>query len=723
MRSFFEPQSVAVAGVSTDPNKLGSIIFANLIENSEKGLLRARVYALNPSHSRIGNFPCYPAVKALPEVPELLVVAVPEAQTVPLIESAAASGVKAAVMITGGYAEVGKGAVERKIARLASKHGMRVLGPNTIGLVDTWSGVDSLFLRQTKRLASGEEIVSMLKPLRGEIAIITQSGHLGEVIAEDLASNGVGVRAIVGTGNQLDVSVEDVIQYFADDQNTKVIAVYLEGVRDGRRFMETAASAVRKKPVVVFKVGKTGAGARAALTHTASLVGDYEIYRAAFRQCGVVEAYTMRELVDYSISLQMLPRTSGKRLVIITNAGGVGVIAADEAARIGLQVDPPGTAAVRKFRAEFEGASFVANASLGNPIDLTASVSSDEFVKSVNYFLNLAEYDIALVLPTHHAPGIAPDIASRLSDVIVRSGKPVTCSVIGDSPLAVRLHSEFMAKRIPSFPTPEQGVGALAVMTDYGRSRVAAHAPETSTRKRTRRPSRAGLLPQKEVSDLLRSYDILEPKSVIVTSSKDLAGLRELRFPVACKLISKDLPHKTDAGGVVLGVAEASEVKAVFERLSTLAERRHLGFEGMLVQEMVKKGVELILGGVRDQAFGAVVMVGLGGTHAELVRDFKLAVAPVTPVEARRMLIGGGIGRILRGYRGGPRASVGRLSGVVSDFSRILIENPWIEQMEVNPLIASGNSMMAVDSRVFSGSGDARVGRPGDGRLLSERFR
>ena len=225
IRSFFEQKSVAVAGVSTDPGKLGSIIFANLLANARKGLLNASVYALNPAHDRIGDQPCYPKIAALPEMPELVIVAVPLALTLELVKEAADAGVKALVMITSGYAEVGRGDVEKKIGKIAASRGMRILGPNTIGVVDTRSGVDSLFLRSTKSLPGGGEVVSMLKPLEGEVTIITQSGHLGEIISEKLAANGIGIRALVGTGNQLDVSVEDVIQYFADDEHTRVMAV------------------------------------------------------------------------------------------------------------------------------------------------------------------------------------------------------------------------------------------------------------------------------------------------------------------------------------------------------------------------------------------------------------------------------------------------------------------------------------------------------------------
>jgi acyl-CoA synthetase (NDP forming) len=706
MKSFFEPKSIAVAGVSTDPNKLGSIIFAHLTENRRKGLLRATAYALNPAHDRIGDQPCYPAIDALPETPELLIVAVPESLTLGLIRKAAETGVKAAVIVTSGYAEAGRGKVEKEIGELAARHGMRILGPNTIGLIDTWSGVDSLFLRQTKTLPDGSQVVSLLNPLRGEIAIISQSGHLGEVISEELAANGVGIRALVGTGNQLDVSIEDVIQYFADDKRTRVVAVYLEGLRDGRRFMRIAASAARKKPLIVFKVGKTSVGARAALTHTASIVGDYEVYQAAFRQSGIIEATSLQELVDYSISLRMLPRTEGKRLVIVTNAGGVGAIAADEAQKLGLEVEPLRAQAKHGLLSKFAGVGFISNAALGNPIDLTASVSTDDFVKVCETVLTLPQYDLGLVLPTHQTPAIDYDVAERLSKVLLQAKKPVVACAIGNSDLASMIHNEFMANGIPCFPTPERAVRALAASASYSELKDGARAPLLVRGKPRRVSSRtSGPLPAQEVSRLLLSYGIEEPKSVLVRTSRDLGRMRRFGFPVVCKLQSVDLLHKTEAGGVILGVANVAEVEKVMYRFRSLARKKGISFDGMLVQEAVEKSIELILGGTRDPSFGPVLVVGLGGIYTELIRDYALAVAPVTPNDAAKMLEQTKAARILQGYRGGPRVGIGRLSRVVSAFSRIMVDEPTIAQIEVNPLMVSESRFLAVDSRVIVGKG------------------
>jgi acetyltransferase len=466
--------------------------------------------------------------------------------------------------------------------------------------------------------------------------------------------------------------------------------------------METAANAARKKPLVVFKVGKTSVGARAALTHTASLVGDYEVYRAALRQSGVIEAGSLQEIVDYSVSLLMLPRTSGRRLVVVTNAGGVGAIAADEAAELGLKVEPPSPGARRKLLSAFEGEAFVSNASFGNPVDLTASVTTDQFVRAVEVVAGLDEYDLVLVLPTHHAPGMGYDVAKKLGDVIGRAGKPAVSCVIGNSELSSKIHMELMARGFPSFPTPERGVRALAVVPEYAEARNKGWSPETFPKGNQRRFGRKrGPLPPREVSSLLRSYGINEPRSLIVSSEEDLRKLKGFEFPAACKLLSEGVLHKTDIGGVVTNVQNELEAERIFSRFRRLASKKSIRFEGMLVQEMVRNGVELILGGTRDPTFGPVVVLGLGGIYTELLREYGLAVAPVTEQVVRRMLIDEKVGRALRGYRGGARVNVGRLCEVVSRFSRIMVENPSISQMEVNPLIATKDKVLSVDARVI----------------------
>lgn len=703
IRYFFQPKSIAVAGVSNDPTKIASIIFSNLQENLNRGALRASLYALNPTCTRIDAWPCYPSVSALPEVPDLLVAAVPAGATLQLVTEAARSGVKAAVIISGGFAEAGEKRLQEKIAQIAMKHGMRILGPNTIGVLDTISGVDMLFLPSEKKSASGKMVSSLVKPVKGGVVIITQSGHLGEVISEKLTANRVGVRALVGVGNQLDVSIEDVIAFFAEDEHTKVMAVYFEGLKDGRRFMRLASASAKRKPIVVFKVGKTSAGASAALTHTASMVGDYQTYRAAFAQAGLLEAQDLQELIDDCISLALLPPAFGRKLLIITNAGGVGAIAADEAERLALEVKQPQKITIDRIRHTFRGSGFIKIGVLRNPMDLTANASTAEFVGVAELALRSEEYDMALLLPTHQTPPIDYRISGQLAESISKSNKPVSICVVGYSELAEIIQQEFVEKGIPSFPTPEAAVKGLAASVRYQELKGnAVTLGKVSARdKFPGIKGRNGRLSEYLVPKLLQSYGIEQAPSLIVKSESNVSKVHRIGFPVACKLLSSQLLHKTDAGGVILNVRDEKALVSAFRGLKKLAIEHRFHFEGVLVQAMVEHGVETILGGVRDKTFGPVVLFGVGGVYTELIRDYATMVAPVNLRQARRMILGMKMSSVLKGYRNGPKVNLDELSRILTRFSRILPENPSIVEIEINPLIATEQRIIAVDTRIL----------------------
>lgn len=710
IRSFFEPRSIAVVGASPDPDKMASIIFTRLQKRVAEGTLRASVYPVNPAHASIGNVRCYSSVSSLPEVPELLVIAVPVRATADIVRDAGRAGVGAAIIIAGGFAEVGDRALEAEILRLARSHGMRVLGPNTMGVLDMESGVDTFFLRPTKRLPDGNEISSVQTPKKGGVVVITQSGHLGEVILEGLTVGGAGIRALVGTGNQLDVSVEDVMDYFVDDEDTKVIALYLEGLKDGRRFMEVASRATRNKPVLVFKSGKTAVGSRATLTHTASLAGEYDSYRAAFRQAGLIEAASVQEFTDCCISLSLLPSSLGSRLLIVTNAGGAGAITADEASRAGLTVNALTANAAARIRATLEDSSLASYASIGNPLDLTASATTDEFANATELGLSLPQFDMAVILPTHQTPAIGHGIAERLADIVRRCGKPVVVCIMGESDFAGSIRGTLASGGVPSYPTPERAVRSLAAVSAYPVLKALA-MPPTGLMSRDRVASLRGrrAAGRQSARAILKHYGISEPDSVTVQSEKDLRKARRLSYPVACKLLSPRLVHKRDAGGVILDVGTA-ELASSVSRLRRLAAKKRLPFEGVLVQEMVEGGLEMILGSTRDQTFGPMVLFGLGGTYTELTREYALAVAPVTKSQAMKLITGTRLSGVLLGYRGGVRVDLDKLAAMVTRFSRILVENPSVDAFEVNPLTASAKGILAVDTRiVLSGTSSHRA--------------
>ncbi|MGA1974707.1 MAG: acetate--CoA ligase family protein [Conexivisphaerales archaeon] len=703
VESFFSPRSIAVAGVSVDPSKVASVIFSNLVRNAKSGLLKASVYAINPRYRKIGEQPCYKDVDSLPEVPELFVVAVPLALTVDLVRQACNRGSKAIIIITGGFGEAGHEDLEAEIRSITSSKGVRVLGPNTIGLLDTSSGVDTLFLPTTKKLPSGREVVSLRPPAKGGVVIVTQSGHLGEIIAEELGANQIGVRALVGVGNQLDVSIGDVVEHFADDPETKLMALYLEGLKDGRRFLREVSRAAKNKPVVVFKLGKSQAGAKAALTHTASMVGDYQVYRAAFRKVGLLEAETLEDLVDYCTALSLAPAASGERILIITNAGGSGAIAADKSNRMGLQVEPLSERAANGIKSRFADSSFIRIVSLSNPVDLTATATTEEFVAISEYLVRSPEYDLMVVIPTHQPPTIEYSIVEGIVRVAKKAKKPVVTCVMGTSELAHMLHSEFLSNGVPSFPSPERAVGALWALVQRKKLRAGISPPE-ELRSDDIVPwlkERKGFLVQPDASRLLDEYRIDSGRSMMATSKEDLAkAVRTIGFPLACKLLSRDLIHKTEKNAVRLNVKSRAELVSAFEELRALAAQAKLQFDGVLVQEMLENGVEMILGSLRDPTFGPTVMLGIGGVYTEVLKDFAMGVAPVDESEASDMIASLRMGTLLRGFRNVRKADEATLAAVVARFSKMLVENPSLKEAEINPLIAVGGRMVAVDSRI-----------------------
>ncbi|MDA4124360.1 MAG: acetate--CoA ligase family protein [Thaumarchaeota archaeon] len=699
---FFEPSSIAVAGASDDLSKLASIIFSNLLRNHRAGVLKASLYPLNPAHRKVGGLRCYPTLKAVPEPPELLVVAVPATSALELVKEAAESGVKAVIMVSAGFAEVGKRELESEVLAIARRTGMRILGPNTMGLLDMTSGVDSTFLLPTKKLESGREVPSLLRPSKGGVVIITQSGHLSEIVSEELAAEGIGIRALVGTGNQLDVSVEDIIDYFADDDETKVIAVYLEGIRDGRRFVRLARRASARKPVVVFKLGKTTSGARAALTHTASLVGDYDAYRAAFKAAGVVEAGSLQELADLCVTFSLLSSKPGTRLVIVTNAGGVGAVAADEAERNGLVVSPMRSSLIHTIRRRFKESQFLSNVSLGNPLDLTATVPADDFSEATALALGSKDYDMALVLPTHQTPAIGPNIAARVSEAVSRTGKPACACVMGRAEFARMVHSDFIKHGMPSFPTPERTVRALTALSTYARLRASTKSPPPLGRRANVRflRSATGPLAATQNGLLLSEYGIGQPPSVLVGTEAQLEKASKLGFPVACKLASRGMLHKAGAGAVILNVRDEGEMARSFSKLRKLAAKRDTPFEGMLVQKMVEGDVELLLGGKRDATFGPMVVFGAGGSNAELIQDVSVALAPLDLIEANNLVNDTRVGRKLTAGLHRTSSDPRGLLPLISRFSRMIAQNPSIAQVEINPLIVTSKAVLAVDARV-----------------------
>lgn len=700
--SFFTPEVIAVAGASVDKSKVGSIIYQKLRRNVGRGVLKAEVYAVNPKYDRVGSSRCYRDLVSLPVRPELLILAVPVSSVVELVDQAVQIGVKAILIISGGFGEAGRSDIERIIHEKAVRYGTRVLGPNTIGLLDPLSGVDTLFLPTRKRLPSGKHVKSLLEPKRGGVVIITQSGHLGEVIAEELWTSRVGVRAIVGVGNQLDVSVEDVLQYFSRDDATKVMALYLEGLKDGRRFLSVAGEASKRKPILVLKLGKTETGQKAALTHTASMAGDYSIYRAAFRQAGLVEAYSLQELVDYCVAFERLPEAGGNRVAIITNAGGTGAIAADESEKIGLSVVPMSKRLTTVFSEKFSTATFGNIVRANNPLDLSATATTEEFIKACKMVIESSEYDMMIAFPTHQPPTMDCGVVESMANLFHRWGRPMCVGIMGASEMAKWYHDSFCAAGVPSYPSPERAVRALGALAKYRtlrREAMCYKLPPTPTI-----PSSSAKYDWNETDKcaLLAKYGIEHVKFSVMRSEREAKNIaRDLGFPLVCKLMSSEILHKLELGGVILDVMNTQGLVSSYRKLRRRQSAMRIPFRGILVQQMIKGGLELILGSTTDAAFGPTVIFGVGGTYTELLGDYSVGIAPVSKGEARRMIDGLRMKPLLEGYRRGIRLDLNDLASMISSFSYMLYDHPSIREVEINPLITDGKRMLAADIRVI----------------------
>ena len=388
MRSFFEPSAIAVVGASRHIDKAGHVIFKNLAENKRRGILKAELYPVNPKAKSILGFDCYPDLRKIPEPVELVVIVVPARFVPDVMRDAARKEAKAIVIISSGFSEVGNHELEEEVKRIGEDAGMRILGPNCIGIFDPYSGVDTLFLPETKVLKTGEEIVASPRPMPGGIAFLSQSGAFGAAALDYMTGHQMGLSKFVSFGNRCDVDEADMLEYLKVDENTKVILMYVEGIREGRRFMEVAREVTKVKPIVALKAGRTGAGARAAKSHTGSIAGVDEVYEAAFAQCGIVRASNMEQFFVIGKVLSMQPPAKGPNIAVITDAGGPGIMAVDECELRGMKVPELSEASKSKLRKLIEEGRIPPFAAIGNPIDLTGSATAEMFEEAVKVVLD-----------------------------------------------------------------------------------------------------------------------------------------------------------------------------------------------------------------------------------------------------------------------------------------------------------------------------------------------
>lgn len=698
VEAFFNPRGIAVIGVSTDPTKPSSAIYARLLENQEARKLKVPVYPVNPKYDEIEGRKVYPSIGSIKGPVDLVIIAIPAEYTPSVIEDVGKKGAKAAVVISGGFSESGREDLKRALLEAARKWGIRIMGPNTIGLLDTYTGVDTLFLPKRKKLTTGEELESLPEPKRGNLVIITQSGVLGEITMDSLFKSRIGVRALIGLGNQIDLSVEELLGYFAKDERTSAIMLYLEGVKDGRSFIRSAHRAALKKPIIVLKAGKTKVGAKAAFTHTASMVGNIDLYRAVFKQIGLIEAHDLEEFIDFGKVYSIQRPASGKRLLILSNAGGAAVLASDVAPSYGLQLPPLGREEKRALDELKKNHVILPMVVYTNPVDLTGSATTEGMVKAYDTLAKSPNFDLHLIIPTHQPPTLNELVIDGIAEVARKVKKPVVGCEMGESEWSVLFRNRMDHYGIPSFPTPERAIRALYALTLYRRKPLTDMELSKENRLKWLRYEEEELTIE-AIEKILEEYGIPIPPTAFVTDEFEVRkAASKVGYPLVLKAMVKGVSHKTDVGGVVLSLRNEEEVISAFRNMHERMSKKGFEIRNVLLQKMVS-GTEIILGSIWDEQFGPVVSVGVGGVYTELMKDFSVRAAPVTKEEALEMLRELKLGTILDGFRGRKPVDRIRLAEIVSNFSNIMPENPSINQLEINPLMGEGRRFYAVDVR------------------------
>jgi len=664
LQPLFRPDRLAVIGASAKPEKMGFQIFRNILEAGFGG----QVIPVNPRGEVILGVPSVKSVDEIPSGTDLAVVIIPAASVPATILQLGERKVRAAIVITGGFAESGaEGArLQEELARNASSCGIRIVGPNCQGVNYPHHGLCASWPLITRR---------------GAMAIASQSGTVGATLADWAAEEKLGFSAFVSMGNRVDVDEADLIEFFASDPNTKVITLYIEGVKDARKFL----AAVKKcqKPIVIFKAGRTEQGRKAAESHTRSLAGKDEIYDAVFRQFGIHRATSLEELYDFSKALAYVPPPAGPRMLIVTSSGGSAIIATDVAEENGFRVSPLPAPLASRLRETLPSHCIV-----GNPLDLTGDTDAERYRHVIT--TSRDHYDVVMTIFGDPIPG-----ASR----IMEPGRPDLVAYLGGADVERAERLLLHEKGIAVFPTPERAVNALSCHAHFARDlfpRATEAPPATAS------PASTGksLSPADSMRFLAREGIRVVPSRQATTEEETVAAAREIGYPVAVKMNSLDVTHKSDVGGVILNVRDEAAVRKAFRDLAGIVQRLGARQGGVLVSAMAASGREIIIGVTRDLQFGHAVMFGMGGILVEVLRDVAFRIVPLSEKDAAEMIAETRGAKLLSEVRGNKPADVAALRQLLVQVSDLVARHGEIDEMDLNPVIVHEKGLTVVDARV-----------------------
>jgi len=694
----FKPQRLALVGVSPNPKSVSGKILTNLITGGYRGV----VYPVNPAVEAVLGIPCFDKVKNLPRTPDLAVITSPAAQVPKLVAECGEAGILGIIIISAGFREIGpqgKALEEQILAEKKKFPGMRILGPNCLGVISPGFQLNASFASSM--------------PLNGHIAFISQSGALCTSILDWSLEEKIGFSYFVSIGNAIDIDFGDLIDYFGEDENTRSILLYIESISKPKRFMSAARAYARTKPIIAYKAGRFPESAEAASSHTGALASEDAVYDAAFQRAGLARVFEIGEMFDVAelIGRHKIPK--GPRLAIVTNAGGPGVMASDALIEAGGKL-----AELSPKTIEFLNQSLPPAWSHGNPVDVLGDAKSKTVAKAVNAVLQDENIDAVLLIITPQAMTNPPGIAKELIPIAAESQKPILAAFLGGPTMreAVRLLNE---AEIPTYNTPEQAVRAFMTLVNYARNLENLYETPREIslefpieREKIRQQVLPWLVQGPEILDeqtskkILTAYGIPTSVPLIAQTKEEAVKLsQQIGYPVVLKIHSPDITHKTDVGGVVLDLEDAHMVETAFDRIMSSVKKLvpQAKIEGVTVQKMIKAkdGLEMIIGSKKDPTFGAVIMVGSGGITAEILGDRSLCFPPLNERLARRLLEQLKSWPLLQGYRHRPPVNLDKLIETIIRFSYLVADYPEIKEIDINPLLVSPDEVIALDARII----------------------
>jgi len=695
----FKPDSIAVIGASNNIGTAGYRIFRNLIGSGYEGV----VYPVNIKNKSIQGVQAYSSIDDLPIVVDLAIIAIPSKLVPEIIERCGQKGIKGIVIISAGFKEIGEEGrlLEEKLNKIKDKYKLRILGPNCVGFILPFLNLNASF---------ADSMVG-----KGNIALFSQSGAICGSILDWAASAKVGFSSFISVGSMLDIDFGDLIDYFGMDMHTRSILLYIESITDARKFMSASRSFSRVKPIIVIKSGRYKEGAIAASSHTGAMAGDDAIYDAAFKRAGIVRVKEISDLFNCSSILAKQPRPTGPNIAIITNAGGPGVLATDKIIEKGGKLAKLSNETYEKLN-EFLPTHW----SKSNPIDIIGDSDDEIYNKAIETCLYDENIDGLLILCVPQVMADPKKLADRIIDISKKSGKPILTSFIGEENVSYA-RKILNTNGIPAYPTPEEAVEAYMYLYNYSRNlELLYETPVDIDIKDEKKSNFANinkkiinkalkekrfLLNEDESKTIIEKYGIKTSKPHIAKTEGQAVDIaKKIGFPVVMKIYSQDISHKSDVGGVILNIQNENEVRKNYNKMiKNISEKiPYAKISGVTVQKMIKNnGYELILGSKKDNLFGSIILFGLGGIYTELFKDKSIGLPPLNQILARRIIEQTKAYSLLKGFRGIPPVDIVKVEETLIKFSHLIMDNPEIKEIDINPLVVNDNDLISVDARII----------------------